>query len=258
LSALRNGELETRMHEQQPADSSWLASRALLYGEGLIETVRLVAGRPRWLAAHRQRLAASCAALDLPAPPSLLQLDIQLRQLAARQGDGIVRLSWLAGASQPTDDPAGRAVSASLELAWRPWSVPTPAHLVSLCFRPGELAAHKTLARWPYVLARRRARAMGAHDALLVDAEGYVLESCFACVVAQTRYGELVTPPLDGRILPGIGRCMLLARRRDIVERSLHHTEIQALWLVSAARGIHAVIALDQRSLERPAEFAKC
>ncbi|MFQ5720273.1 MAG: aminotransferase class IV, partial [Acidobacteriota bacterium] len=42
--------------------------RGVLWGEGLFETVGLVAGRPFRLEAHLDRLAASVRALGLPAP----------------------------------------------------------------------------------------------------------------------------------------------------------------------------------------------
>ena len=46
----------------EPADTVLVSERALQYGDGLFETISCVAGRPRWLERHLQRL---CRGLDL-------------------------------------------------------------------------------------------------------------------------------------------------------------------------------------------------
>jgi para-aminobenzoate synthetase/4-amino-4-deoxychorismate lyase len=46
---------------------------------------------------------------------------------------------------------------------------------------------------------------------LAVDLDGAVLESAWANVWIEARDGALLTPPADGRILPGITRARLLA-----------------------------------------------
>jgi para-aminobenzoate synthetase / 4-amino-4-deoxychorismate lyase len=47
-------------------------------------------------------------------------------------------------------------------------------------------------------------------DLLIVDLDGSVLEAAWANVWVTTPQGVLVTPPADGRILPGITRQNLL------------------------------------------------
>ena len=81
---------------------------------------------------------------------------------------------------------------------------------------PGGLGRHK----WR---DRRLLQALAAHSPgtvpLLLDTDGQVLEAAHAnvwLVVGQA----LITPPADGRILPGVSRTALLARPRAL-KRSL-------------------------------------
>lgn len=87
-------------------------------------------------------------------------------------------------------------------------------------------------------------------EPLAIDTEGLVLESSRGNVLAFVD-GEFVTPPLDGRILPGIGRAALLrglrARGHRVTERPLHIRELATacLWSTNAVRGARAASLTD-------------
>lgn len=51
---------------------------------------------------------------------------------------------------------------------------------------------------------------------LLVDLDGALLEAAWANLLLVTADGALVTPPLDGRILPGVTRARTLERARAL------------------------------------------
>src|SRR5690606_10621890 len=70
-------------------------------------------------------------------------------------------------------------------------------------------AAHKSSSRLFYVLAQRLARAAGADEALLCAIDGAVLETEVGNLFGQLD-GRWVTPPADGRLLPGVARQVLL------------------------------------------------
>jgi para-aminobenzoate synthetase / 4-amino-4-deoxychorismate lyase len=100
-------------------------------------------------------------------------------------------------------DPQG-AVRITVSPAGRPR--PDPVLLVPFAL-PGGLGAHKWRDRR---LLEALARAGGDGVPLLVDTDGDVLEAAYANVWIVE--GEaLITPPADGRILPGTGRETLLA-----------------------------------------------
>jgi para-aminobenzoate synthetase/4-amino-4-deoxychorismate lyase len=67
---------------------------------------------------------------------------------------------------------------------------------------PGGLGPHKWLDRR---LVDGLAAAAGGALPLLIDTDGSVLEATWANVLIEER-GRLISPPDDGRALPGIGR----------------------------------------------------
>ncbi|HEY4095751.1 MAG TPA: aminodeoxychorismate synthase component I [Baekduia sp.] len=144
-------------------------------------------------------------------------------------------------------DPTGEV---RLEVASLPDAGP-PQVLAPLTL-PGGLGAHK----W------RDRRLVDAWDAtatpaipLIVDLDGLVLETGRANVFAL-RDGELITPPLDGRILPGITRAWVLDEAAALglpaTERPLPLAELltaDAVLTSGALRGLEAVATIGDTSL---------
>ncbi len=110
---------------------------------------------------------------------------------------------------------------------------------------PGGLGAHKWRDRR---LVDALAVAVGTATPLLVDLDGTLLEASWGNVFIVDEQGVLATPPLDGRILPGVTRARTLARARalaiPVAERALTLTELAAareVLLTSALREVVAV-----------------
>lgn len=103
----------------------------------------------------------------------------------------------------------------------------------------------------PHKWSDRRAVSVpdGADDVLLVDATGLVLE-CGSATVFAVLDGTVVTPPLDGRILPGTVRAQVLRvlgeETTPVVERALPLAELGAateVFASSSVRGVQPVVA---------------
>jgi len=75
---------------------------------------------------------------------------------------------------------------------------------------PGDL---KAFPRTFYDAVRQQAQDAGADDGLVVGGDGDVLETAIANLWLRLD-GTWITPPLDGRVLPGIARGLLLERAR--------------------------------------------
>jgi para-aminobenzoate synthetase/4-amino-4-deoxychorismate lyase len=76
---------------------------------------------------------------------------------------------------------------------------------------------------------------------LIVDLDGDVLEAAHANVWI-VEDGELVTPPLDGRLLPGVVRARLLERTPDAREQRIDLDRLAGadeILLTSSIRGLH-------------------
>lgn len=181
-----------------------LLDGGLQHGEALFETVRAYRGVAFRLEAHLDRLAAGARTLGLAAPSSMV-VQAAVADYLARCGatDARLRLVWSAGPpggpptlaliATPVDAPAGPAVCMLAEPRW------SLAHV----------SAVKLCGRVEYRLARDRAVTAGADEALLTAPDGRVLEGTRSNVFL-VRDGSLVTPPVDGAILDGVTRGVVL------------------------------------------------
>jgi para-aminobenzoate synthetase / 4-amino-4-deoxychorismate lyase len=198
--------------------------RALDYGprpdptRGVFETVLLEGGELEHLHAHLQRLAAS--AYELYGVTFKDALERRLRMsVAGNPGRGRMRVRM--GPTGGVDAVLSSEAPANDE----------PLQL-SPFLLPGGLGAHKWQDR---DLLEALASASGAVP-LLVDSDGLVLEAAHANVWIVE--GEaLITPPADGRILPGVTRAALmaaepLAREEQIDLQRLHDAD--EIFLTSA------------------------
>jgi para-aminobenzoate synthetase/4-amino-4-deoxychorismate lyase len=157
---------------------------------GLLETMRLQDGRVLRLDEHLARLGASAREAYGREPPPGARAAVD-RALVA---DGVWRLRLTARSDAvEVERLAAPAGDGQLQLV--------PAVL------PGGWGAHKWADRRGLDALAARLGAMP----LLVDADGCVLEAAIGNVwVVES--GALVTPPADGRILPGVTRAALLRR----------------------------------------------
>jgi para-aminobenzoate synthetase / 4-amino-4-deoxychorismate lyase len=203
--------------------------RATDFGErpdpahGVFETVLVLEGRPVALPQHLERLAASLeqlygaslqpgtAAQADSAAASLREARARLRIVAATDGSVTI-----AATAEPTEDHS------PLQL--------TPFLL------PGGLGAHKWRDRG--LLQALTDRAPGTVP-LLVDADGLVLEAGHANIwIAE--HDALITPPADGRILPGTTRAVLLAEDPHAREEQIEFgrlPEADSIFLTSSIGG---------------------
>jgi para-aminobenzoate synthetase / 4-amino-4-deoxychorismate lyase len=172
-----------------------IADRSL----GVYETVLVRDGAVQALGAHLARLRGSTASLyDLDAPGDL---EARIRERATALGAGEHRLR--------VDIRPGQA---ALDVTFQTGPLPPRPELFRL--RPLTLAgghgAHKLADRGPLT---GTSSASGGPVALLVDAgpEAPVLEAGWANVWLVDA-DELITPPLDGRILPGVTRARVIAQ----------------------------------------------
>jgi para-aminobenzoate synthetase/4-amino-4-deoxychorismate lyase len=195
-------------------------------GHGVFSTMRVSNGVALDLASHLARLQASVATVYGRALPSGLA-----ERVAAEAGD------W-DHARLRVDAIPGPGYAVDVELEARRLEHPAEPELVALepVVLPGGLGEHKWRDRR---LLDELARRLGATP-LLVDLDGEVLEAGYANVWI-VEGDRLVTPPLDGRLLPGVVRARLLAEG-NAREQPITLDRMRAadeILLSSSVRGLH-------------------
>jgi para-aminobenzoate synthetase/4-amino-4-deoxychorismate lyase len=159
---------------------------------GVIETLAVDDHEPVALDLHLARLAASAAEVLDVALPEGLRDDLRAAGASAPPGRHRVRIDVTSGGTTFALAPAAPPSLEAVALA--------PVLL------PGGLGAHKWRDRALVDALRERHGAIP----LFVDADGDVLEAG-ASNVFLVEGDELITPPADGRLLPGVTRARILA-----------------------------------------------
>jgi len=217
-------------------------------GRGLYETVLVAAGKPVALRRHLDRLAASARELfgaELPA---------DLTAAAARASGGL-ELGRLRIEVEP--DGAGGLRPALTAVAIDPgeffadWEHGERLRSLDAADWSG---AHK----WSDRTWLERAEAeLGEEVPLLIGADGAVLEAGRANLFVVVG-GALLTPPADGRILPGTARAATLELAAELgvaaAERPLALADLRAaeeVFLTSSVKGLRPARYLDGEELGR-------
>jgi branched-chain amino acid aminotransferase len=218
-----------------------LKDDGLYRGDGAFEVIRLYQGRPFALGEHIDRLGRSAAAIALEFDRPALEAEIEALLAQAGPVDGQLRLIVTRG---------GRRIAAT---------EPVPAHAESVRVASvrysttGILDRVKSLSYAANMQATRLAKGRGADEALLVTADGTVLEPPTSTIFWASAHGALRTPSLELPILDSITRDRLVAAL-EVEEGAWPLDDLLAAseaFLASTTREVQAVSAID--GVELPA-----
>jgi branched-chain amino acid aminotransferase len=237
--------------------------RGFLYGDSVFEALRTYGGVPFALREHLERLARSAkrALIDMPVPIDVFRGEIQAVLAAAKNPESYVRLLVTRG--------RGSALGLDPGLARHPLRVvmvmehkPLPASMYErgvgvVTFKTQRVAdstpasGAKLSNYMVAVLAMAEAQRSGAEEAIVLDAEGRVVEGTTSNVFF-VKNGVLITPPEESGILLGITRekVLLLARRAGIrvEEKSFFPKEMltaDEVFISSSIRELAPVVTVD-------------
>lgn len=188
-----------------------------MQGIGLFETMRAYGGHVFRLQRHLDRLVNSARTLGWTAPPDVEELADNVRQVVAatRSISARVRLTVTTGSlhAGASDIPALTIVATAAPGEQYPPECYTRGVTVlpSECVQSGgdPTAGHKTTSYFGRLASLRLAHAQGAMEVLWLTPEGHVAEGAISNIFA-VRNEELLTPPLDTPVLPGITRATVL------------------------------------------------
>jgi D-alanine transaminase len=194
-----------------------ILDRGLLFGDAIYEALRVNNGRLFRVGDHYARMSNGLKALGIPIPFSASQFETILTDLARRNGvrSGLVYMQVTHGAamrahvppkdiapnvfafiqtsevpSWPRKYPGGVSVATVEDLRWQRCNVKTSMLLANS-------------------LAKRQAAEAGGFEAILIGQDGTVHEGAVSNLFAVIG-GSLRTHPVDGHVLPGVTRNVVL------------------------------------------------
>jgi branched-chain amino acid aminotransferase len=238
-----------------------ILDHAVLYGDGVFETVVAWQGRIFRLEAHVRRFLRSCSAVALDCPVTSGQLTDLVVETVRRNGLADAYVKWIltrGSNGTPLMDPVG--CIPNLIIMARPYidrSSATGLRLKTVAVRrpPGQvLDAHvKSLNYLNLVMARIEARAAAADQALMLDVHGRVCEAPGFNVFVVTD-GVLRTPRHD--VLLGITRQTTMELAVEL-GFPVQETDLELydaytadeIFLTSTAGGLVPVTEVDGRTI---------
>ncbi len=225
--------------------------------------MRVRDGQVRLLDYHLDRLFAGCRALQISGP-SRAVLDRELRRIAARRRQGVLKLIVTRGSGRRGYRPSGtEKCTRVITLQPLPHGVidaEARAVRVRLCStRLGagaSLAGLKTLNRLESVLARSEWRDARIWEGLMCDTDGHVVCGTMSNLFMR-RGSLLVTPLLDRCGVEGVMRRWILEQAHElrlrIAQRRVRWVDLAAaeeVFMCNAVVGVRSV-----RAIERPASL---
>lgn len=226
---------------------------AFMRGRGAFETVHVYGGRPFRLAAHLERLEASCARLgfDAPARGAFEELaDLALG--AAGAAEATMRIYATPGRG---DGPLAFVVIAELPLGLDELRA-SGMSIISVEFRPADLIGGvKSTSYALNMMAVDEAHARGADDALFLRPDGTVLEATTSNIWWRAG-ATLFAPALDLGILAGVTRSFVLdtaaSLSYDVAEGAFPIAALagaEEAFTSSSVREVMPVVTLDGRPI---------
>ncbi len=227
---------------------------AVVVGDGVFETMRIVDGAAFALSRHLRRLDRSASGLGLDEPDEDRIQAAVGEVLAADPSAGLLRITWSSGAG-PWGSGRGGGPG-TLVVGTGPGNIWPPAERVHLVpwrrNEHGPLVGLKTTSYAENVMALTTAKRVGCSEALFANTAGHLCEGTGTNVFLVIE-GVLVTPPLSSGCLAGVTR-ELVMELADVVERDIDPAEFGSAdeaFLTSSTRDVSPISAVD--GVEMPA-----
>ena len=232
--------------------------RGFLFGDGVYEVIPVYSRRPFRIAEHLRRLQDSLDGIRLPNPLTAAGWQDVVERLVAAADfpDQSVYLQVTRGADDKRDQAFPVGVAPTVFAFTAPLLAPSEALCASgvaaitvpdIRWAKCDLKAVSLLAN---VLLRQQAVDAGCTEAIMLR-DGYLTEGA-ASNIFVVKDGVILTPPQDGRILPGITYDVVLelaARHAAPIEiRPVAEAELRTadeLWMTSSTKEVLAIVSLD-------------
>jgi branched-chain amino acid aminotransferase len=226
----------------------------LTVGDGVFETLKVVRGHGFALRRHLARLRRSAQGLGLEVPLSDGALRDAVAETIGASGltAGRLRITVTGGVSPLGSDRGGAEASVLIAVSeQKPW--PASATVITVPWRRNEhsaVAGLKTTSYADNVVALRRARELGADEAIFANTAGDLCEGTGTNIFVGVD-GRLHTPPLESGCLAGIIR-ELIVETVPVDQTDIPFDRIadaDEAFLTSSTREIQPISTIDERRL---------
>lgn len=235
-----------------------VSDRGVLLGDGVFETLRYSKGRVQFLDAHWKRLCESLKMLNIPLPLQREEIESILQELIIKNTltdiDTAIRITVTRGESQrgvlpaATSHPNCFITACSLKANDKTLKVKTSG------IRRNEFSPTTKIKSTNYldnILARLDADKSGVDEVIFLNTKGNLAETSVSNIFIVVN-NEVLTPPVDDGLLPGIIRSVVLdiCSKLQITAREVSIPfamvfEASEVFLTNSLQGIQAVSMLD-------------
>lgn len=244
-------------------------NRAMKFGDGIFETMRVVDGKLRYLELHIKRLCAGLEMLKINySAQKINEIKVCIDQLIARneiRKGGVIRLTVFRSAGgryTPVENDLSYLIE-SEDLSNNHFSLNVKGLKLGIAqsieIVPNPFSAIKTLNALPYVMAGIEKKAAKEDDLLLLNTDKFIVEAS-ASNVFLVEDKRICTPSLEEGCVSGIGRHLLIKHAHKIgwkvEERRIELRDLESaneILLTNAIKGIEWVA-----SYKRKRYFNKC
>ncbi|HHX87416.1 MAG TPA: 2-keto-4-methylthiobutyrate aminotransferase [Firmicutes bacterium] len=191
--------------------------RGFIFGDGLFETIRLREGQPLYWQEHLARLRNGCSVLNINFP--LTEIRTGVWETSARIKNGVLRLTVTRGAFPGRGLLPPQNGKPTVAITGYPGE-PYPEQSYKKVFRAclisfprshlSPLVKLKSLNFLENLLGKMEAAAAGADEGIFCNYQGEIAEGTTSNIFVVIK-GELVTPPPECGLLPGIMRAQVLS-----------------------------------------------
>lgn len=247
-------------HNGKPTSSVSIRDRGLAYGDGLFETLRVVAGKPEFFKQHLLRLQQGCERLSIPLNSLCLEREINHLLERAASPLQVLKIIVTRGGQQrgyKYDKAAEENRYLLLEtLSEQGAQALQDGVKLTVCRHRltdnPELAGIKHLNRLENVLARAEWSRSDIGEGLMLDSVGRIIEGTMSNVFL-VKDGELLTPALQRCGVAGIMRQVVIeqlapALKLTVKIREIDFHDLQAAdeaFICNSLLGICPVTAVD-------------
>ncbi len=198
-------------------------NRAMKYGDGLFESIRVINGEPQLLDLHLKRLQEGAKTLKIELTIAKInEIKTCLTQLLIRneiEKGGVLRLTVYRGGKGkylPDSNAAEYIIEAS-DLILNAYQLNAKGLLLDIAdavqIQPSKLSSIKSLNALPYILAAAEAKERRLDDVLLLNQNGTLAEASSSnlfIVVGE----KIITPSLEQGCLQGVMRRNVISKLR--------------------------------------------